>query len=114
MRLLLAIAPLLLAAQCQRTVNPPVPEPATGGSFSTGGNSPVGGSENTGGSATTSACERACARLAELRCESAKPTKAGTTCSQVCENTNASGTLRIDTDCVLLSFDCKTADRCVK
>jgi hypothetical protein len=118
-RFLIAVAltPLLLAAECQRPA--PIPIPSTGGSSfggASGGSSSGGAlpsSGGAGGSASVTECGRACARLRELSCPSAKPTASGATCEDVCENVNASRTLHIDTACVVGAPSCAVADRCV-
>jgi hypothetical protein len=56
------------------------------------------------------ACSNACARLAELGCESAKPTPEGTTCEQICYDTEASGFSTMHPKCVAEATSCEDAD----
>jgi hypothetical protein len=96
----LALAPLMLAATC----NTPTPTPSPG----------AGGADPVGGSSSSTPCAKVCARLAALGCPAAKPASDGASCVQVCADINASGTLRVDTACVILAGDCAAADRCVR
>ena len=95
----LALVPLLLAAHCE-----PAPSPSPG----------AAGAPSTGGAPSSSPCDDACAHFRELDCPAGEPTEEGATCTEVCENLNASGTLMLDTDCVLRARDCDSADKCVR
>jgi len=57
------------------------------------------------------ACEAACARLVELGCDAGQPTPEGTTCVQVCEDTERTGWTTMHPDCVAEAASCEEAER---
>lgn len=57
-------------------------------------------------------CTAACAHLAELGCEEARPTPAGATCVQVCDNVEQSGATTLDVACVERAPTCEAVDEC--
>jgi hypothetical protein len=57
-------------------------------------------------------CSEACARLASLECEEAQPTPDGTTCVEICDGLNASGSVTYPTGCVAAAKDCAEARAC--
>lgn len=59
-----------------------------------------------------SSCETACARLAQLGCNAAKPTSMGTPCATVCANVETSGVVSYSVECVTTAESCAAADRC--
>lgn len=58
-----------------------------------------------------SACADACRRLRALGCEAAKPTTAGGTCEDVCENA-ARSAAPLPTRCIASARSCAAADAC--
>lgn len=104
------------AAECQHRPVPPAPPVSSGGAEPTSGGATSGGaavSGGSGGQSPVTACERSCDRLRELKCPTALPSH-GESCEAVCENLNASETLRLDTECVVRATSCNQADRCVR
>lgn len=61
-----------------------------------------------------SPCAAACANLAAHDCPDAKPTPAGASCVEVCENVNASGTIPYPSDCVSKAKSCGAAEACFR
>lgn len=57
------------------------------------------------------ACERACARGAELGCVFAEPTPEGATCVDVCRDTEATGWTSMHPECVAVASSCEEASR---
>lgn len=104
-----AFALLLSLSACTCSPAPvpigPEPEPDAGVD---GGSSEGGGGA---GISRGSACERACANLDRLGCEEAKPTKKGTTCTEVCEDAAAEG-IDLGNRCTARAKTCDEARRC--
>ncbi len=61
---------------------------------------------------TPADCTTACARLEHLGCEEAKPTPAGATCEDVCNNVQQSGATALDLACVIDAGSCEVANAC--
>ncbi len=99
---LFLLVPTLLAAECQQPAPEPRPAP------------PPDPAPPPPPPDPTVGCAEACTHLRELRCPQAQPTEAGASCEQVCANVNASGTLLLDTKCVVQASSCDAADRCVR
>ncbi len=59
-------------------------------------------------------CYLACQKLEKLGCPEAKPTAAGATCTQVCTNTESSGVISMNPECVARSSSCPIARACAK
>jgi hypothetical protein len=57
-------------------------------------------------------CSVACAHLAALGCPEAQPTPKGATCVDVCSNVDSSGTVSMQTDCVVRAVSCADANAC--
>jgi hypothetical protein len=83
----IAFALLWLAVGCRTVVPDPVPTPRA-------------------------PCVKMCDHMRVLNCEVAQPTPEGTTCEQVCENTEASGIIRLDLACLTAAPNCGAADTC--
>lgn len=81
---------LLLGARCENT--PTRPKPVDAG--------------------TPADCDAACAHMAELGCEEAKPTPKGTTCEQVCKDIEGSGTVTLNPACVVGISRCDQVESC--
>ena len=69
------------------------------------------GSADAGVDAPDDSCAHACARLRELDCPGGEPTDAGTTCEEVCRDTEASGVARFCPDDVAQITTCTDLDR---
>lgn len=59
-----------------------------------------------------SECMEMCDHLRALGCKTAEPTPEGTTCEQVCRNTQESGIIKIDLKCMTAAPNCDGADSC--
>lgn len=57
-------------------------------------------------------CEAFCGRAAALGCAIAKPTPAGGTCQDVCENTQYSGLAAWDLGCRVRATSCPAMETC--
>jgi hypothetical protein len=57
-------------------------------------------------------CYLACRQLAKLGCPEAKPTAHGATCTQVCANTESSGVVSMDPECIARAESCSIARAC--
>lgn len=57
-------------------------------------------------------CAAACAHMAQLGCEEAKPTPKGATCEDVCNNVESSGTITLSPACVVKITKCEEIDSC--
>ncbi len=57
-------------------------------------------------------CSTACAHLRALGCPDGQPTPAGTSCEAVCEDTVASGLVRLDVACLAQVPTCAAELRC--
>jgi len=58
-------------------------------------------------------CKDVCARLADLKCEAAKPTPEGATCEDVCKNaTSADSPIAWNLGCRRDAGTCAVIDRC--
>jgi hypothetical protein len=66
--------------------------------------------EPVGPQPNPSACADACATLARLGCESAKPTDAGESCEQVCRTVEESGTITSCPAQVVRARTCEEAE----
>lgn len=62
--------------------------------------------------ADAATCPDACARLAALDCDEAKPTPGGATCERVCRNIQESGATALDLACVVRAASCAAANAC--
>lgn len=71
--------------------------------------------------ASPARCDDACARLAELGCESALPTPGpdripGTnddgTCERICQTVQSSGATALDLACIIQAPSCEASERC--
>lgn len=67
--------------------------------------------EDIDGAARTP-CYRACKKLEQLGCPEAKPTAAGATCLQVCQNIESSAVVTMDPECVAGAESCRIASAC--
>lgn len=57
-------------------------------------------------------CETACSNLARLKCESAKATAEGASCTEICTNVQTSGVVHWNLSCLSDARDCKVAADC--
>lgn len=61
--------------------------------------------------AAPATCEAVCAHWADLSCEEAKPTPAGASCVDVCDNLQQ-GNLKEDLECQVAVTSCDQIDGC--
>lgn len=57
-------------------------------------------------------CPEACAHLAQLGCDEAKPTPGGATCLDVCVSVQQSEATALDLACVVRAESCAAANAC--
>lgn len=102
----------LLASTCEYgpfPKPPPQPEPPSPWDVGPGDAAPP--DEETDAASHTP-CYRACQRLKQLDCPEAKPTAAGATCTQVCQNAEDSGVVSLNPECVARAASCSIAKAC--
>ena len=95
MKTTISLALLALAAltACPRAPVPPAPEPGDGGT-------------------ELATCAGWCRHAADLLCEAAHPTPAGSPCEAVCTNVQASGVVTWNLKCRVAARSCAAADAC--
>jgi len=84
------------------TACPPPPAPTP----------PTPDAADSGGPSAT--CEAWCSHAADLKCEAAKPTAKGATCTVVCLNVQNSGVVVWNLRCRVAATSCALADECEK
>lgn len=62
--------------------------------------------------ADAAGCPEACAHLAQLGCDEAKPTPGGATCLDVCVSVQRSEATALDIACVVSAATCSAANAC--
>lgn len=62
--------------------------------------------------ADSAGCPEACAHLAHLGCDEAKPTPGGATCLDVCVSVQQSEATALDLVCVTAATSCDAANAC--
>lgn len=62
--------------------------------------------------ADSAGCPEACAQLAQLGCDEAKPTPGGATCLDVCVSVQQSEATALDLACVVGAASCEAANAC--
>jgi hypothetical protein len=88
----LVCASCLLGGTCKHDVTDVRPKPTDAGS--------------------PSECSAACKHLRELGCEEGKPTPAGASCEDVCNNVERSGTVTLHPACVIHIKHCNEIQSC--
>jgi hypothetical protein len=100
----------LVALTCTPAPPPsPAPEPAP-----TPSPSPISSPSPAPTVVPGNDCPSICRHLADMSCEAALPTKAGSSCVDVCLNTQHSGTIQYPFGCVLAARSCSAADSCFR
>jgi hypothetical protein len=101
----------LLASTCEVGPFPkPAPQPSPPSPWDTPSDAATPPDEVDAASHTP--CYLACQKLASLGCPEAKPTAAGATCTQVCNNAESSGVLSMNPSCVAHAESCSIAKAC--